>query len=748
MAVNYGFVQTALNTSTGTQSLSDSEMTVTPKLAIMWLTEGSVAGTDVADAAIGYGATDGTNQWAMSVTSQDNQASTTSTRILDATSCIALLDGGATSTKLVNATFDSFGTGSVTIDHQVAPAAGYLINVVLIGGADFDVLVGYIDPTDTDDGTTDITTTFQPEAGLFGYVERDDNTSGAGHIRFSLGFFSYVSSTITQRVIAQRESTGGGAGQPSMARRTDRIASYLTTSGTEVSGFEVTDVTSTTVEITTHTSGAASRDLPYIIFNTDGQGVWVGDIDSPTSTGDDSTTGMGFKPAAFLPVISTLYTSNVDANDSTAGGFSIGAAVTDMGDTDLEGASRFTIEDAADPTNTESSTESSIVRVTLDDGGDGVAASFGSFDSDGVTLNWGTVDGSNAWAGIGLAFAEAPASGTEYTQATAGSVSPSGLISKSISIDAVGVLFQGGNAIKQSAKSFAGAITPSNTLATVKTFLVLLAGSLGLSGAIAKQGNKAASGNLGLSGSPIKQLARSIGGTLTTSGALARSTLKSFAGALGLAGDAIGELTSNTFFASLAGSLSPDGTLGRSTLLSFDGSLPLSGQTIKQTIKAFAGSIAPASTLVTVKTFLLSVAGSLSPSGLLTTLPQKLIAGVIAGSGSLAKKTTKTLSGAISPIGTLAKTFLLTLSGAIAPGGSLSSIKAFFVSLSGAIAPSGSVSKAISKSLSGALSLVGSLSRASDAIPVTAAIKTLTFKTRDLTFTVKKKILSFTFKAK
>lgn len=437
MAVNYGFVQTALNTSTGTQTLSDSNMSVTPKLAIMWLTEGSSAGTDIADAAIGYGATDGTNQWAMSVTSQDNQASTSSTRILDETSCIALLDGGSESTKLVNATFDSFGTGSVTIDHQVAPGAGYLINVILMGGDDLDVLVGSIDPTDTDSGTTDITTTFQPEVGIFAYCERDDNTSGAGHIRFSVGYMSYISSTITQRVVALRESTGGGSGQPSMARRTDRIASYLTTTGTEVAGFEVTAVGATSVTITTRTSGAASRDLPYVLISTGGQGVWVGDVDSPTSTGDNAVTGVGFNPAVIMPVVSTLYTSDVDANDNTAGGLSIGAAVTDMASNDLEGSSRISIEDAADPTNTESSTESSIIRVTQDDGTDGIAASFTSFDSDGFTLNWSLVDGSNAWAGIGLAFAEAPSSGVTGTlTATLGSLT----VSSAAAVDVDGTL--------------------------------------------------------------------------------------------------------------------------------------------------------------------------------------------------------------------------------------------------------------------------------------------------------------------
>ena len=434
MAVNYGFIQTTLNMSTGTQTLSDSNMSVTPKLAIMWLTEGSVAGTDVDDAVIGYGTATATNSWAMSVTSQDNQASTSSTRVATEGICLQLLDGGSESTKLVDAIFDSFGTGSITIDHQIAPSTGYIVNVILIGGDDFTAQVGFIDPTDTDSGTTDITTTFESEGGIFGYVERDDNSSGAGHIRFSVGYMSYISSVITQRVVALRESTGGGSGQPSMARRTDRVASYLSTTGSEVAGFEVTGVTSTTVEITTHTSGAASRDLFYILFNTNGQGVWTGDINSPTSTGDNSVTGIGFKPALFMPILSTLYTSDVDANNNTAGGMCLGVAVTDMADNDLEGSSRISLEDNANPTNTECSSESSIIRVTQGDGTDGIAASFTSFDSDGVTLNWGTVDGSNTWAGIGLALAEAPAGGTTYNQSASGTISPSGVIEKHINI--------------------------------------------------------------------------------------------------------------------------------------------------------------------------------------------------------------------------------------------------------------------------------------------------------------------------
>lgn len=165
-------------------------------------------------------------------------------------------------------------------------------------------------------------------------------------------------------------------------------------------------------------------------------------------------------------------------------------------------------------------------------------ASSGTDTGETATLG-ATYWGSYAWA-------IAPVGGgTTYNQSAAGSLTPTGAISRRVNKTVAGVLTPAGAIIRQAAKTvagvltptgavlkqaakvLAGALTPSGALSTqqITVYFQSVAGSFTPSGALVRQTNKVLAGTLGLAGAISRQIAKVVAGVLGLSGALARLLL-------------------------------------------------------------------------------------------------------------------------------------------------------------------------------------------------------------------------------
>lgn len=439
MTVQRGFVQANSNTSEGNQTFTDPNMTVAVLAAEFYISKGDVLGADEGDLNLGFGFCNSSAQWSVSSNANTGSDPTDNTRSFKTNRCIHLFASGTTTAHRIDASWVSFGVGTVTINHEVAPSDDYVFTVVMHGGSSFNSAIGTGTPNTTVGNTMTIgSLAFQPEGGIFGYTGEDpNNTTAQQNHQIGMGFMSYDGTTILQACQTQRADNGDTSGsEVRQGINKSRIAMGVNSNGSETHGLEVTSVTSNSVVITTR-SAAANNDFGYFLFTMGGDNrVKVIDFDSPTSEGDDPITDVGFEVKGLYSVSTSLVTTNLDDNDEHAGSFCYGVAIEDNAAAIKQGSIRGAIEDASDPTDNEASTESALVRVTDDDSSVGVAGSLSSFDSGGITTNWSDVKGVS-WAGFALVYGEPDssvsialdtltlASAAQTATITPGAVSPS-----------------------------------------------------------------------------------------------------------------------------------------------------------------------------------------------------------------------------------------------------------------------------------------------------------------------------------
>lgn len=203
-------------------------------------------------------------------------------------------------------------------------------------------------------------------------------------------------------------------------------------------------------------------------------------------------------------------------------------------------------------------------------------------------------------------------------------------------------------------------------VAGATTYTVNLAGSISPTGTLSKQIGKPLTGSISPAGALVKQAQRLLSGNVSPGGTIAKQAQKGYAGSISPAG----ALTRQPG-KSLAGSVSPSGTVTKRADKSLSGSVSPSGSLTKQLARAFVGSITPAGVLTATRVILLALAGSISPSGALQKLVGKQTAGSVSPSGAVTKHVSVTYTGSITPEGSLRKAIAKTFTGAISAAGSL-----------------------------------------------------------------------------
>ena len=377
------------------------------------------------------------------------------------------------------------------------------------------------------------------------------------------------------------------------------------------------------------------------------------------------------------------------------------------------------------------------------------------------------------------------AGGTEYQQAAAGTLTSSGTIIKQTAVSyagaltsagtlatlgtffraLAGTLTSAGTVVKDTAKSYAGTLTSASTLATSLTFLRSFAGTLTSSGAIAKQTNTSYAGALTSSGTvqTVKSFVRAFVGTLTSSGTLAKETATSLAGTLTSSGVVT---TIKTVLLSLAGTLTSSGTLVKDTAVSYVGTLTSAGTVEKETAVSYTGSLTSSGSLV--RKTITSLAGTLTSAGDLATqfiggageFFQSL-AGTLTSSSNLTKRTSVSYDGTLVSSGNIVKSVATSLAGTLTSAGDVALLRAKL--LAGMLTSSGAITKQTARSLAGtltsagtiakgmALSLAGTLSSSgivSSILNVTVVYRALTVKARSFSLTVQERSSSLVLKSR
>lgn len=383
MSVVERTTRVALRTTTGSQTVTIPGLGgLTPVAARVSIVRASADGTPSDGLSFSLGGTDGTNQWCVFGSSEHNATDSNTWRTGLTTALANLTDD--TGGQEYEVDFSSFSANAINLSVTVTgtPAA-YLMTVTLYAGSNLTASAGVVAVNATQDGTFTITPGFQANGGFFTWNRGEFDDPPLNNFEFSYGFMSYNGATISQSAALWRIDNNDAEVDVRMAVRDNRCAGSR-----NAETFEVTAVSPTQVTFTTRDAGSsASRDIGYVVFNTDRENSEVdfkaGVFDTPTSTGQTVHTDPGFKPQSVSVAGTQMEAVNTDVKSALAGTFVVSAFDASAGYSNA-----LSEEYQATEMNNQSLSEDRALVVPLDDGSTGIAADLVTFTSSGFTLNY------------------------------------------------------------------------------------------------------------------------------------------------------------------------------------------------------------------------------------------------------------------------------------------------------------------------------------------------------------------------
>lgn len=265
------------------------------------------------------------------------------------------------------------------------------MSVILLKGFS-NIAVGHFTPSATNGGTVTITPSFQISGGIFIHSHLSMSSGSSNNVNdaaLSVGYMSYDGSTIKQNGHLFVEKDGLATSDPRQYLSDSRI-----NNGTPLTGLlqklEITSVSATQFVCTSRSADATARDCMYLVFKCDsGDVAEAFDYSTPTSTGNQSYSGLNNTPELCIFSPTYLQAVNTNYNTGDAEPFHIGC----MNSTD-EVCGGFAVDDNVGTTATYISFKNDAFSVWLaGDANDTINASFVSMDSGGFTLNFARTDG-------------------------------------------------------------------------------------------------------------------------------------------------------------------------------------------------------------------------------------------------------------------------------------------------------------------------------------------------------------------
>ena len=383
----------AANTSTGTQTITLNNASITPTFALVTCMAATTAGTAGDNALLSVGMTDGTRTRAVGVGAEDAVATSNAGRALRNDNIIVI--SNYSTTRTAYATFVNFDVGSVTINWSVAPPAGYIINVWAIAADD-----AYVADETIAASVTNTTPNFQSDV-IFWIAGRGAFPASGNDTNLAVG----VTTADTTATIATSWNDAAAAGEVA-AYAFDGSVGQINDTGGVMWKF-TPSITATGWSYASLDSGTASGAVAYGCLRLASNSVWCDMVDTETSTGTAANTTPAFLGGAAVGVFSLLTASGSASTTATGGSMALGL----WADT-AQYASGITTEYNADPTVSKShASVNRFVSVVDDDGTTTALQAYISANANGYNLGWETVQGSACKAVMLLIEGEAATGG-------------------------------------------------------------------------------------------------------------------------------------------------------------------------------------------------------------------------------------------------------------------------------------------------------------------------------------------------
>lgn len=371
------------NTATGNQSVSG--LGFTPKLVCFWggnlTADGSGAGGNQF-----FGTAASSSQRFAVATAVDDGVGTSNTGIdYEQNACIVLLTDG-TPTQDAKADFVSMDADGFTINWSDAPAAAVKVNYWAVGGADItNVEVGaWTGPTTTglpkDHPKTGMS--FQPDVVLMVPPRNRTAVGTATVASIDLSAFTKFGGSFQQGGMSAITNDAVSTAATKTYERTDKALVAVSTAIV----LEAAAVSFNTDGWTLNFSTVATNSIliPYIAIKG---GQWkAGSDTSPTSTGSSVKSGIGFTPKLLFTFGNYNAANSALATQSLNSSIGAASSATDARATGI-GVSATGLVAKNQAANAK------VISAITSTPATSVEAALTSLDSDGWTLNFGTVQG-------------------------------------------------------------------------------------------------------------------------------------------------------------------------------------------------------------------------------------------------------------------------------------------------------------------------------------------------------------------
>jgi len=393
MAVEFEVIRVAAATSTGIQTINT---TIRPKGVMMLIGKATADGTQTDDIWQSMGFTDGRNAICIGSMSEHGVGISNVKMKADFSNDVVLqqLDNAAAVESV--AEIDSFFNDSIRINWTTAPAAAYLMTVIVFGGTEVEADVGTFVSNVTQNSTTVVTTGFNPDLVLFLDNGNDMSESTSNGRGFGFGASDQA---FNQGALQSNElhNQGNAAGEGIIRTGRACLNQMLASSNS----CEMTATASTSFTMTTRDGNGATR-YGYMALFLSSASAKVRVTTTPASVSSVYDSSYGFEPIGAIhvqtpiPSLNVVHVGFVDKFNLNLGdSYTVGAFTDD----DVE--SHCWYMDDANTTmhskefrNTGTEIAELFVRNTPITAVKGVVPtpSTNLFQANGIEINWTTLD--------------------------------------------------------------------------------------------------------------------------------------------------------------------------------------------------------------------------------------------------------------------------------------------------------------------------------------------------------------------
>lgn len=396
-------IQQAIRTATGTQDWTDASVVNDMQAALFFGTNAVANDTPTAQSSLIIGATDLVGNVATcSNVLDDNVTGANSRRTnSNAASLTHVLPTGTV--DLLAASITGLPNG-VTLNYSTAATAAFLMNALMLSGADLELKVSSVTFSTTDlvktvtHGLGDVPDVIImcaahgvgvfPGTGAnvetYGFWERGGTAAGAGHVY------------------------ANGASPPGATAKMTTDLGHQCSGGLDNYTYSLTNVNATTFDLNRSATLSAANTVVLISMRGRRRPMFAqaGAFMTPAATGNSTPiAGMAGAPQVLMLLGTRLLDVGVIRINDAAGEVGLGIAVNNAGVTQQMAAAASS-QIAINPSVSRSYTSASQALVIIDGpaGALKVAATVSSWNNDGVTLNYSVVDAASPRAVAYLAF--------------------------------------------------------------------------------------------------------------------------------------------------------------------------------------------------------------------------------------------------------------------------------------------------------------------------------------------------------